>query len=273
MYVIIIHKSSRCNPKCIGGGGDIMKGKCVAVRQIMLGDGTPRICIPLMAANRKELDTELMQILAGPCDLIEWRADVYRETQQEHWITETLSYLRERVGQLPILFTFRTKEEGGERSVSAAEYRSMNLEAAQSGNADLIDLEWNRGSDYIAEIITLAHEAGIKVIASFHDFRRTPDKERLLDIIYGMQEIGADLTKAAVMPRSEKDVLTLLDLSITLKETADRPYITMSMSRTGAVSRLCGALTGSAITFAAAGKASAPGQMDAEFVKSVLGVL
>ena len=250
-----------------------MKEKRIMVRQTVLGDGTPKICVPLMAANRKELDTELMQILAGPCDLIEWRADAYRETQQEHWITETLEMLRARIGERPLLFTFRTKEEGGERSVSAAEYRSMNLEAARSGCADLIDLEWNRGSDYIAEIITLIHETRAKVIASFHDFRRTPDKERLLDIIYGMQEIGADLTKAAVMPRSENDVLTLLDLSITLKETADRPYITMSMSRTGAVSRLCGALTGSAITFAAAGKASAPGQMDAEFVKQVLEVL
>lgn len=250
-----------------------MKERYIKVRQTVLGDGTPKICVPLMASNKKELDTELMQILAGPCDLIEWRADVYRETQRENWITEALSELRKRVGDLPILFTFRTKEEGGECSVSPEVYRKMNLEAAICGGADLIDLEWNRGKDYIAEIISSVQAAGVKVIVSFHDFRCTPDKEYLMDIISGMQEIGADMTKAAVMPRSESDVLTLLDLSIQLKETADRPYITMSMSRTGAVSRLCGALTGSAITFAAAGKASAPGQMDAEFVKSVLEVL
>lgn len=250
-----------------------MKGTSITVRQTVLGNGTPKICVPLMAANKRELDEALMQILAGPCDLIEWRADVYRETKQEHWISDTLAYLRDRIGERPLLFTFRTKEEGGMCSTSAEGYRDMNLEAAQCGNADLIDLEWNRGSAYIADIIKAVHEKGTKVIVSFHDFSSTPEKERLLDILYGMQEIGADLTKAAVMPRRESDVLTLLEVSLAMKETADRPYITMSMSRTGAVSRLCGALTGSALTFASGGKASAPGQMDAEFVKSVLAVL
>lgn len=251
-----------------------MEGKSIKVRQTILGDGTPRICVPVMAANRRELDMQMRRVLESPCDVIEWRADVYRETEQENWITETLTYLRMLAGDRPVLFTFRTKEEGGERSASAEEYRAMNLEAASSGKADMVDLEWNRGSEYIREIAALVQEKGVKVIGSFHDFGKTPTKERLLDIISGMQEIGVDITKVAVMPRSESDVLTLLDLSITLKESvADRPYITMSMSRTGAVSRLCGALTGSALTFATAGRASAPGQMDAEFVKSVLEVL
>lgn len=42
---------------------------------------------------------------------------------------------------------------------------------------------------------------------------------------------------------------------------ADRPIITMSMAGTGVISRLCGEVFGSALTFGAAGKASAPGQM------------
>lgn len=251
-----------------------MEGKSIVIRQTVLGDGTPKICVPIMAATRRELDAQMRMVLESPGDVIEWRADVYRETKQENWITDTLAYLRNLVGDKPLLFTFRTKEEGGECSASPDEYRAMNLEAAASGNADLIDLEWNRGSEIIREIAVQIKEKGVKVIGSFHDFGMTPTKERLLDIIQGMQGIGVDITKVAVMPRSESDVLTLLDLSITLKEhAADRPYITMSMSRTGAVSRLCGALTGSALTFATAGKASAPGQMDAEFVKSVLEVL
>ena len=250
-----------------------MEEKSIFVRQTVLGDGTPRICIPVMATNRKEMDAQMRKVLESPCDVIEWRADVYRDTENENWIAENLAYIRSLIGEKPLLFTFRTKEEGGERSVTMEEYRSMNLKAAASGNADLIDLEWNRGSEYIREIAAQVQEKGTKVIGSFHDFGTTPTKDRLLDIITGMQEIGVDITKVAVMPRSESDVLTLLDLSITLKSEADRPYITMSMSRTGAVSRLCGALTGSALTFATAGRASAPGQMDAEFVKSVLEVL
>lgn len=251
-----------------------MNMKSITIRETVLGDGSPKICIPVMASGKKELLNQMKRVLEGPHDVIEWRADYYKETEQENWIADALSVLREMAGKTPLLFTFRTKEEGGERSVSQEEYRRMNLAAADSGNADLVDLEWNRGSEFIRGIAKEVQERGTKVISSFHDFGKTPTKERLLDILCGMQEIGADITKVAVMPRSESDVLTLLDVSITMKDQfADRPYITMSMSRTGAVSRLCGALTGSAITFATAGKASAPGQMDAELVKSILEVL
>ena len=76
------------------------------------------------------------------------------------------------------------------------------------------------------------------------------------------------------MPSRERDVLTLLDASLAMKETyADRPFITMSMSRLGSVSRLAGALTGSALTFATAGRASAPGQLEAAILSEILPVL
>ena len=245
----------------------------ITIRNTTLGDGRPKICIPVTAGTQAELWEQAEKIAEVPCQMVEWRMDFFHETRDPNWIWSSLEALRKMLGDRLILATFRTKEEGGERSVSMEEYQELNLQAAKSGLADFIDLELNRGEDFIRELTKEIQGLGVKVIGSFHDFGTTPTKERLLDIITGMQEIGVDITKVAVMPRSESDVLTLLDLSITLKSEADRPYITMSMSRTGAVSRLCGALTGSALTFATAGKASAPGQMDAEFVKSVLEVL
>ena len=89
-----------------------------------------------------------------------------------------------------------------------------------------------------------------------------------------MQELGADITKIAVMPQSKKDVLTLLAATEEMyREHADRPMITMSMSGTGALSRLCGEVFGSAMTFGAAGKASAPGQMEVKELAQVLSLL
>ena len=71
-----------------------------------------------------------------------------------------------------------------------------------------------------------------------------------------MQELGADIPKIAVMPQSRKDVLTLLSATEEMaSEYADRPIITMSMSATGLISRLCGGVLGSALTFGAVGKA------------------
>ncbi len=58
-----------------------------------------------------------------------------------------------------------------------------------------------------------------------------------------MQDLGADLPKIAVMPQSPQDVLTLLAATLTMKEKyATRPLITMSMGKSGGVSRVTGRL-------------------------------
>ena len=83
--------------------------------------------------------------------------------------------------------------------------------------------------------------------------------------------LTADLAKYAVMPQCEQDVLTLLDATLTMKtEHADTPVITMSMGKLGMLSRVCGSFSGSAVTFGTAGRASAPGQLPADLLKTIL---
>ena len=77
-----------------------------------------------------------------------------------------------------------------------------------------------------------------------------------------------------VMPQNKRDVLTLLAATEEMvTDYADRPVITMSMAGTGVISRLCGEVFGSSMTFGAAKKASAPGQMGVEDLSTVLGLL
>ena len=76
------------------------------------------------------------------------------------------------------------------------------------------------------------------------------------------------------MPTCKANVITLLQATNDMHENfADRPIITMSMAGTGVLSRLCGEVFGSALTFGAAKKASAPGQMGVEDLKTVLSLL
>ena len=51
------------------------------------------------------------------------------------------------------------------------------------------------------------------------------------------------------------------------------PVITMSMGKQGIVSRISGSLTGSALTFATAGEASAPGQIPVEKMREILDII
>ncbi|MBQ2401487.1 MAG: type I 3-dehydroquinate dehydratase, partial [Lachnospiraceae bacterium] len=113
-----------------------------------------------------------------------------------------------------------------------------------------------------------------KIVASKHDFTKTPPEAELVADLCRMQDLGADIVKYAVMPNSERDVLTLLSATVTMKEQhRDTPVITMSMGRLGVISRVCGSFTGSAVTFGTAGQASAPGQLPADRLKSFLDYL
>ena len=113
----------------------------------------------------------------------------------------------------------------------------------------------------------------MKVVASNHDFDKTPAQDDIVSRLKKMQALDADILKIAVMPRNKKDVLTLLAATEEMFSCTDRPVITMSMAGTGVISRLSGEVFGSALTFGAAKKASAPGQMNVQDLKTVLTLL
>ncbi|SJU71437.1 3-dehydroquinate dehydratase [Clostridioides difficile] len=76
------------------------------------------------------------------------------------------------------------------------------------------------------------------------------------------------------MPQCEIDVLTLLYATNEVKHKyPNNSIITMSMSGRGIISRIAGEIFGSCLTFGAAKKASAPGQIGVEELNSVLKVL
>lgn len=137
--------------------------------------------------------------------------------------------------------------------------------------ADLIDVELYAGDDVVEELVAFAHEYNVYVIMSNHDFEKTPDKDVIVERLMTMQEKNADILKMAVMPRDTYDVLTLLWATNEVqKELARKPVVTMSMSKLGVVSRVCGEIFGSAITFGTVGEASAPGQIPVTSLKEIL---
>lgn len=243
----------------------------VKVRNTVIGEGMPKICVPIVGVSREAILDEAGAITKLPADVVEWRVDWYENVFDFAELKETLKQLREVLGDLPILMTFRTSKEGGEKAIEAETYAKLNIEAAQTGLVDLVDVEVFTGDEVVKRIIDGAHAAGVKVVASNHDFDKTPDKNDIIGRLRKMQDLGADIPKIAVMPNSKKDVLTLLEATEEMATNyADRPIITMSMAGTGVISRLVGEAFGSALTFGAAAKASAPGQMGVEDLKTVL---
>lgn len=152
-------------------------------------------------------------------------------------------------------------------------YYELNREAAASGCAELVDLEAFLDESETAVQIKKIHDAGSRVITSNHDFQKTPSVEEMVRRLTRMEELGADVAKLAVMPTCPQDVLNLLQATVSADALLSIPLVTMSMAKQGVVSRLAGNLTGSAMTFAAVGQTSAPGQIPVEEMERILRVL
>ena len=248
--------------------------KTVKVRNTVIGEGMPKICVPIVGVTKEAILDEARAINKLPADVVEWRIDWFENVFDFAALEDVLKDLREVLGDTPILTTFRTSKEGGEKAIEDDVYADINIKAAQTGLVDTVDVEVFTGDEIVKKIIEGAHAAGVKVVASNHDFFKTPDKDDIVGRLCKMQELGADIPKIAVMPQNKKDVLTLLAATEEMaNEHADRPIITMSMAGTGVISRLAGEVFGSALTFGAAAKASAPGQMGVEDLKQILTLL
>lgn len=246
----------------------------VKVRDIVLGEGKPKICVPIVGVTKEEIIEEAKSFADIPGDIAEWRADWFADVSEPDKVIEVLGKLRETLGETPLLFTFRTAKEGGEKAISVGEYVELNKKAAAAGCVDMIDVEAFTGDEAVREIIEEAHRQNVKVIASNHDFEKTPAKQEIIARLCKMQELGADICKIAVMPQTRRDVLTLIMATEEMNtQYADRPMITMSMAGQGMISRLCGEVFGSALTFGAAKKASAPGQIPVEKLADVLNLI
>ena len=246
----------------------------VKIRDIEIGAGAPKIIVPIVGVTKEDIIEEAKTFDSIPVDVVEWRVDWFEGVFDFAKVEDVLKDLREALGNIPLLMTFRTSKEGGEKAIEPEAYAELNIKAAQTGYVDLIDVEIFTGDEIVKKIIDGAHAAGVKVIASNHDFFKTPAKADIIYRLRKMQDMNADIPKIAVMPQKTTHVLSLLTATEEMAtEYADRPIITMSMAGTGVISRLCGEVFGSSMTFGAAKKASAPGQMGVNDLNTVLGLL
>ncbi|HIR92876.1 MAG TPA: type I 3-dehydroquinate dehydratase [Candidatus Egerieimonas intestinavium] len=250
--------------------------RTVKVRNTVLGEGLPKICVPITGTSEMEIKTQAEAAALAGADLVEWRADYLKPALLNEIMERTFSTIRGILGEIPLIFTVRTSREGGNREISTEDYVKLYKKAAALGQADLIDLEVetlrNDGHEP-GQVIRQLQQAGALVLASNHHFEGTPSTEEIVAQLMTMDRDGADLLKEAVMPKSSGDVLALLRATEMMKALTEKPVITMSMGRLGMISRMSGEIFGSVMTFGTVGNSSAPGQIPLEELRMALKVL
>ena len=70
----------------------------VSVRNIVLGEGIPKICIPLVSTCLDALLNDMKKALDHSADLIEWRVDWMDDILKKGYLEEILPAVRKAAG-------------------------------------------------------------------------------------------------------------------------------------------------------------------------------
>ena len=167
-----------------------MEKQIVKVKNVEIGVGLPKICVSITGKNENEILEQAMEIQKNPVDIAEWRVDFFEDVLEIEKVKVVLEKLREVLSDCPILFTFRRKEEGGERAISIEQYRNLNFSVIESGYIDLVDIELFAGEELVEEVVAYAHDNNVKAVISNHDFVKTPSEEELVTRLEKMQRLG-----------------------------------------------------------------------------------
>ncbi len=234
----------------------------------------PVICVPVTAQKAGDIVSEISSLVDEGISMIEWRADYFEGIGNRKAVEDVMKALKPVVKNTVLLFTVRTAAEGGAFEGDEDAYVDAIDAGASSGAADFVDIEF-LSVQSPRDVIDIVHNSSpAKVILSHHDFEVTEEEEVLAGQLEDMNAAGADMLKLAVMPQTMSDLLTLLYATYGFGLAyPDSLLISMSMGKDGMLSRISGEMFGSCVTFASAGKASAPGQIPYEDCRTMLSLI
>ena len=184
-------------------------------------------------------------------DIIEWRADFLPKEA----ILQVAPAIFEKFAGRELVFTLRTRAEGGQIELSSEEYVQIIKEVAQLYQPDYIDFEYFSYKDVFEEMLEFPN-----LVLSYHNFQETP--ENMMEIMSELTSFTPKLVKVSVMAHTEQDVLDLMNYTRGFKTlNPEQEFVTISMGKIGRISRIAADLTGSVWSYASVGEESAPGQI------------
>ena len=183
-------------------------------------------------------------------DLVELRVDALPADRRTLPLREPCS--------LPLLVTFRHRSEGGQCEVPEEE----RVAVVRSLLPAVVAMDWELAqAGHAGELLKEAHERGVGVIGSYHDFVGTPTRELLHDLEKRAVACGADVLKVAFTPHTEKDLNSALEW---LRASHHLPVALMGMGALASQSRDLFSRNGSVLLYGYLGNSpTAPGQWSA----------
>jgi len=223
------------------------------------------ICTSIVPGTNEEALSLLARALPG-ADLVELRIDRIERPDLP---------LLLHAGKERLLVTIRRRDEGG--FFASCENRRMELlrEAIDLG-ARYVDIEARTGAVAVGRLgkAIRARKGKTKLIVSHHDLEGTPSRQTLVKRLKASRALGADIVKIVTLANTVEDNLRVLDL-IPQALAMGQDIIAFCMGARGRLSRVAAPLLGSCMSYASLedGAESAPGQLTAGEMKTILGIL
>lgn len=192
-------------------------------------------------------------------DVIEWRADFLDKNE----ILTVAPAVFEKFAGREILFTLRTRGEGGQIDLTSEEYLAIIQDIQSIYHPDYIDFEFYSHREVFEQMLEFSN-----LVLSYHNFQETP--ENMMEILSELTSLSPKLVKVSVMAHNEQEVLDLMNYTRGFKTlNPEQDYVTISMGKIGKISRLTADLTGSSWSFASVGEERAPGQIPLENMRRI----
>ncbi|MFA3187297.1 type I 3-dehydroquinate dehydratase [Acinetobacter baumannii] len=225
-----------------------------------------------ITAKTKEQALAQAQVIANTADadLAEFRIDLLSFASDTKQVIALGHELKKILGNKPMIATIRTKNEGSQLEISDADYGKTYQAYLKNPFMDWLDVEMFRDQKVVSEIVQKAHQKKVLVVMSNHDFQKTPSQDEIEKRLLKQDQMGADVLKIAVMPKSKQDVFTLMNATLKVSQQTTKPLLTMSMGQLGTIFRVATANMGGSYSFGMIGQASAPGQIDVTKLKQIL---
>lgn len=218
-----------------------------------------QICIPVKTSDSQQAQKEILAAQKS-ADVVEIWLDQIADLQLKELV---------KIKKKPFLAVVKTPDEQGKFKQSDSKKIDLLIKCADL-KFEYIDTAMDTDPKEIKRLIK--NKKNSQIILSYHNFSQTPLRTELRKIIRKHQTLEGDIIKIAVQPQTEKDVITVIELALELKEK-QIPAIIISMGEKGKITRIVAPELDSVFMYAPLTKdqSSAPGQITADNLRQLWG--
>lgn len=196
---------------------------------------------------------------APPCDMLEMRLDRMLAESETGWL-ESVQAVEAR--GVPVIGTLRLAVEGGAWTDPDEDRWPLLAEALAV--CSCVDVECR--SPLLSRAVAVGQRHGTVLIASHHDFERTPEVKELQGVADRLKEFdGGVVLKIAAQVNGAQDVDMLRHFLTAYEGT--HPLCLIGMGEAGVDTRVDFPRLGSCLTYGHLDKSTAPGQLSCQELK------